>query len=87
MDKNLTRLRAQIDQVDQQILDLLSRRLQMSEKVAEAKPSGASIFRPDREAQLLARLCAAADPQQGQILSRDRHECPMQASCSIDNAS
>ena len=63
MDKNLTRLRAQIDQVDQQILDLLSRRLQMSEKVAEAKQSGASIFRPDREAQLLARLCAAADPQ------------------------
>ena len=63
MDKYLMRLRAQIDQVDQQILDLLSRRLQIAEKVAEAKPSGASIFRPYREAQLLARLCAAADPQ------------------------
>ena len=63
MDKNLMRLRAQIDQVDQQILDLLSRRLQIAEKVAEAKPSGASIFRPYREAQLLARLCAAADSQ------------------------
>ena len=63
MDKDLMRLRAQIDQVDQQILDLLSRRLQMAEKVAEAKPFGATIFRPDREAQLLARLCAAADPQ------------------------
>ena len=63
MDKYLMRLRAQIDQVDQQILDLLSRRLQIAEKVAEAKPSGASIFRPHREAQLLARLCAAANPQ------------------------
>ena len=63
MDKDLMRLRAQIDQVDQQILNLLSSRLKMAEKVAEAKPSGASIFRPDREAQLLARLCAAADPQ------------------------
>ena len=63
MDENLMRLRAQIDQVDHQILDLLSRRLQIAEKIAEAKPSGASIFRPYREAQLLARLCAAADPQ------------------------
>ena len=63
MDKNLMRLRAQIDQVDQQILDLLSHRLQMAEKVAEAKLNGASIFRPDREAQLLARLSAAAEPK------------------------
>ena len=63
MDKDLMRLRAQIDQVDQQILSLLSRRLQMAEKVAEVKPSGVSIFRPDRETQLLARLCAGADPQ------------------------
>ena len=57
------RLRAQIDLVDQQILDLLSRRLKMAEQVAEVKPNGASVFRPDREAQLLARLCAAAEPQ------------------------
>lgn len=63
MDKDLMRLRTQIDQVDQQILELLSRRLRMAEKVAEAKPSGASIFRPDREAQLLARLSAAAELQ------------------------
>lgn len=63
MDNDLMRLRAQIDLVDQQILDLLSRRLKMAEQVAEVKPNGASVFRPDREAQLLARLCAAADPQ------------------------
>ena len=63
MDKDLMHLRAQIDQVDRKILDLISIRLQMAEQVAELKPNGASIFRPDREAQLLARLCAAADPQ------------------------
>ena len=63
MDNDLMRLRAQIDLVDQQILDLLSRRLKMAEQVAEVKPNGASVFRPDREAQLLARLCASADPQ------------------------
>jgi len=63
MDNDLMRLRAQIDRVDQQILDLLLRRLELAEQVAKAKPNGASIFRPDREAQLLARLCAAAEPQ------------------------
>lgn len=69
MDEHLMHLRAQIDQVDQQILDLLSRRLQIAEKVAKAKPSGASVFRPYREAQLLARLCAAADPQLQPVIS------------------
>ena len=63
MDNNLMHLRTQIDQLDQQILELLSRRLQMAEQVAKAKPNGAPVFRPDREAQLLARLCAAAEPQ------------------------
>ena len=62
MDKYLMRLRAQIDQVDQQIQTCFHAASD-SRKVAEAKPSGASIFRPYREAQLLARLCAAADPQ------------------------
>ena len=63
MDNYLMGLRAQIDLVDEQSLDLISRRLKMAEKVAEVKPNGASVFRPDREAQLLARLSAAADPQ------------------------
>ena len=62
MDNDLMRLRAQIDLVDQQILDLLSGRLKMAEQVGEAKSNSSSVFRPDREAQLLARLCAAADP-------------------------
>ena len=63
MENDLMRLRAQIDQIDQQILDLLLRRLQMAGEIAREKPDGASVFRPDREAQLLAHLCATADPQ------------------------
>ncbi len=63
MDNDLMRLRAQIDQIDEKIMDLLSRRLQMAEQVADAKPNGTSVFRPDREAQLLARLCSAAEPE------------------------
>ena len=69
MDNDLMRLRSKIDQVDQQILDLLSRRLKMAEQVAEAKSNGALIFRPDRESQLLARLCAAADYRLQPVIS------------------
>ena len=55
------RLRAQIDQIDQQILALLSDRLKMAEQVAAAKQTQSSVFRPEREAQLLSRLCNGAD--------------------------
>ena len=62
MDDDLTRLRAQIDQIDQQILALLSDRLQMAEQVAAAKQNGSPVFRPERETQLLTRLCEQTDP-------------------------
>ena len=61
MDDDLMRLRAQIDQIDQQILALLSDRLLMAEQVAAAKQNGSSVFRPERETQLLTSLCAQAD--------------------------
>ena len=63
MDDDLTRLRTQIDQIDQQILKLLTDRLLMAEQVAAAKQNGSSVFRPERETQLLASLCAQADPR------------------------
>lgn len=61
MDDDLTRLRAQIDQIDQQILALLSDRLMTADKVAAAKQNGSSVFRPERESQLLSRLCGQAE--------------------------
>ena len=54
----LPELRVQIDAVDAQLLELLSRRAQLSLAVgqAKAKAGNARVYDPVREAQLLARL-------------------------------
>lgn len=54
----LPELRAQIDIVDAQLLDLLSRRAQLSLAVgqAKAKAGNAKVYDPVREAQLIASL-------------------------------
>lgn len=57
MEKLLKPLRDQIDEIDVQILDLLNRRAQVAQEVGRIKnQSGAPIFRPDREAQVLRRI-------------------------------
>ena len=48
MDDDLTRLRTQIDQIDQQILTLLTDRLLMAEQVAAAKQNGSYVLRQTR---------------------------------------
>ena len=63
MNDDLTHLRTQIDQIDRQILALLTDRLVMAEQVASAKKNGSAVFRPERESQLLSTLCATADPR------------------------
>ncbi len=55
MAVELNELRDQIDAVDKQILDLLSQRLALVEKVGEVKSEhGLPIYAPDREAAMLA---------------------------------
>ncbi|AIW13139.1 bifunctional chorismate mutase/prephenate dehydrogenase [Vibrio tubiashii] len=55
MAVELNELRDQIDAVDKQILDLLSQRLSLVEKVGEVKSEhGLPIYAPDREAAMLA---------------------------------
>ncbi|MDC5820971.1 bifunctional chorismate mutase/prephenate dehydrogenase [Vibrio europaeus] len=55
MAVELNELRDQIDAVDKQILDLLSQRLSLVEKVGEVKSEhGLPIYAPDREATMLA---------------------------------
>ncbi|MDN3610893.1 bifunctional chorismate mutase/prephenate dehydrogenase [Vibrio ostreicida] len=55
MAVELTQLRDQIDAVDKQIVDLLSQRLALVEKVGEVKSEhGLPIYAPDREAAMLA---------------------------------
>lgn len=54
MTDKLTPLREQIDAIDAQILDLLSRRARVAQEVGHVKAeTGAPVFRPEREAQVL----------------------------------
>ncbi|MEA5097159.1 MAG: prephenate dehydratase [Burkholderiaceae bacterium] len=54
MDKELLPLRDQIDAIDAQLLDLLSRRARIAQQVGHVKAkTNAPVFRPEREAQVL----------------------------------
>ncbi|MGY8904197.1 MAG: prephenate dehydratase [Burkholderiales bacterium] len=54
---NLNELRSQIDAADQQLLVLLGQRAALAHLVGEIKKSeGSSVYRPEREAQVIAKL-------------------------------
>lgn len=54
MDSKLKPLREQIDAIDAQILDLLSKRARLAQEVGHVKAeTNAPVFRPEREAQVL----------------------------------
>ncbi|EAR07753.1 prephenate dehydratase [Reinekea blandensis] len=59
-ETELLQLRQEIDQLDQEILNLISRRAQCALRVAEVKmkadPGQAVFYRPEREAQVLSRV-------------------------------
>lgn len=59
-ESELLKLRDEIDQLDTEILSLISRRAHCAMKVAEVKmaanPEGAVFYRPEREAQVLSRV-------------------------------
>src|SRR3954467_14138206 len=58
-DPELTRLRAQIAEIDRSVLDALNRRLGLVRAVAEHKAeTGAPAIDAKREAELLAELAA-----------------------------
>lgn len=59
-DPELLALRDQIDGLDAQLLDLLNRRAHVAEQVGEIKRrDGTPFFRPDRVAQVIAKIKAA----------------------------
>ena len=58
MDDKLNALRARIDTIDDALLQLLSERAQVAQQVGRAK-NGDTIYRPEREAQILQRVLAA----------------------------
>jgi chorismate mutase/prephenate dehydratase len=60
MSNTLSGLRAQIDEVDQQLLSALNRRAALANEVGEIKRAeGSAVFRPDREAQVINGLQSA----------------------------
>ncbi len=68
-DPELAALREQIDTVDRQLFDLLNQRARIVLRVGELKHrTGAPVYRPEREAQILGRLGASAGPLPGAAL-------------------
>ncbi len=62
MTFSLDNLRAEISKIDQEILSLLSERMNLSKKVAEyKKEKNLPIFDPKRENELLTRYQASVD--------------------------
>ncbi len=58
-EEQLIRLRAQIDEVDQRLLELITRRGELAKEVAAVKGMPSTIesfYRPEREAQVLQRI-------------------------------
>ena len=56
-DQRLAPLRAQIDEIDEQLLQLLSKRAKAAEEVGHIKnESSAPIFRPERENQVIQNV-------------------------------
>ena len=55
---DIEKLRAQIDQVDEKILDLLNKRVGIAQKIAHIKSNTGSVdfYRPEREAQILRKV-------------------------------
>ena len=59
LQNKLAVVRAQIDDIDAQLLDLLNRRAQCAQQVGEIKAQHGEagfIYRPEREAQVLRRI-------------------------------
>ena len=67
---SLDDLRAEIDRLDDTLLQLLQTRMRVASRIGEVKPSGpvnALKLRPDREARVVSRLLARAEPDCRQL--------------------
>jgi chorismate mutase len=69
MDKEIQKLRQEIDGIDDEIAGLLQRRAALARRIGEAK-RGAPAYRPERESGILNRvmrspgvLAASASPR------------------------
>jgi chorismate mutase/prephenate dehydratase len=71
---DLNELRSQIDNIDNEILRLLNKRMEIVKKVGEVKnSSNAPIYRPEREKEIIERLTALSKKENG-ILQKEHIE-------------
>ena len=71
IDEELKPLRAQIDEIDAQIVELLNRRAEVVKKVGAVKGStNAPVYRPDREAEVLRKVWAQSKGASAAYLKR-----------------
>jgi chorismate mutase/prephenate dehydratase len=74
MEKKLLELRKQIDSIDNELLKLLNRRMEIVRKVGELKnTSNAPVYRPEREKEIIKRLSEISKNENG-ILGYDEIE-------------
>ena len=72
--QELKKLRKEIDLIDNEILTLLNKRMEIVKKVGELKNNtNAPIYRPEREKEIIDRLTKLSKEQNG-ILNRDEIE-------------
>ncbi|SFE04860.1 prephenate dehydratase [Nitrosomonas sp. Nm166] len=55
MSEQLKQLRGQIDAIDNELLELVSKRARLAQQIGKIKKNGI-VYRPEREAQILARM-------------------------------
>ena len=61
MSNVLVELRQKIDEIDHALLELVTRRLNVSRQIATAKEVGSPVYRPAREALLMHQLLSQLD--------------------------
>ena len=72
--KTLADCRVAIDQIDNEVLELINRRMKVVERVGEIKQeSGGAIYRPEREQEIIQRLSNKSKAEGG-ILNKEAIE-------------
>jgi len=85
-ESDITSLRARIDAVDQQILDLLAERVRIVLEVGEYKRErGLAVYDPVREREMLERLCSKAQVPLDQATVRGVFERLIDESRRLEN--
>ena len=74
MESELKKLRKEIDKIDDKLLELLNKRMEIVKKVGELKNNtNAPVYRPEREKEIIERLTKISKEKSG-ILGKDEIE-------------